>query len=182
MKVRHLLLGASVIACLGCTADDSVVVHELQEQFLVNSCPPDPLSIRAVSAEPELMEQVTLAGRIYGGDFSPFDPNMAAFTMIDLPEPGHSHEDPGDCPFCKHKADNAEMVVVRLLGDDGQPLSISVDKMLGLKKNQDVVVRGVPSRVDDLLMVNATSVHVLDDGEAMELSKKFDLAVRESSE
>ncbi len=175
MRLVACLIAGGLLICSGCQPSEDPLVQESQTQYLTSECPANPTTISDMGGQAELPAEVTLAGRIYGGDFSPFDPQVASFTMIDLPAPGHQHDDPGDCPFCKHKADNAAMAVVRLLGQDGQPLSVPADKLLGLAENQDVVVRGFPVRVDDMLMVDATRVHILSNDDAVELSKQFEL-------
>lgn len=166
---------AGLLVCVGCQPTEDPLVQKSQKQFLTSECPTNATTISEMEGQAELPAEVTLAGRIYGGDFSPFDAQVATFTMIDLPAPGHNHEDPGDCPFCKHKADNAAMAVVRLVGDDGQPLNLPADKLLGLAQNQDVVVRGLPSKVDTMLMVDATLVHLLSSDDAVALAKQFQL-------
>ena len=176
MKLWGLLALALSLQFAGCRPQDDPLVTKAKHQFLVTDCPTNPMSIATLANNPELAGMVTIAGRIYGGDMSPFDPHFATFTIIDLPEPGHSHEDPGDCPFCKHKADNAAMAVIQLLDDRQQPIGMPADKLLGLRPNQDVVVTGSPYRVDDLLLVKATTVHMLDEPTALELAKKFDEA------
>jgi hypothetical protein len=175
MRFIACLIAASFVVASGCQPAADPLVQQSQQQYLTSECPSDAKTIGEMTEQEELPGEVTLAGRIYGGDFSPFDPQAATFTMIDLPAPGHNHEDPGDCPFCKHKADNAAMAVVRLLGDDGQPLKVPADKLLGLTKNQDIVVRGVPTKVDDMLMLDATAVHVLNSDDAVKLSEQFEL-------
>lgn len=175
MRFVAWLMGAGLLVCVGCQPTEDPLVQKSQKQYLTLECPTNATTISEMEGQAELPAEVTLAGRIYGGDFSPFDAQVATFTMIDLPTPGHNHEDPGDCPFCKHKADNAALAVVRFVGDDGQPLNVPADKLLGLAQNQDVVVRGFPTKVDDMLMVDATLVHLLSSDDAVALSKQFQL-------
>lgn len=175
MRLIACLMAVSFVVLSGCQPASDPLVQQSQQQYLTSECPSDAKTIGEITGQEELPREVTLAGRIYGGDFSPFDPQAATFTMIDLPAPGHNHDDPGDCPFCKHKADNAAMAVIRLVGEDGQPLGAPADKLLGLTKNQDIVVRGVPTKVDDMLMVDAVAVHVLNPDDAVTLAQQFEL-------
>lgn len=174
MNARLLLIAITIASCTGCKPQEDPLVQQSRQRFLVNDFSGDPSPIVALAGTTQLPSEVTIAGRIYGGELSPFDPDVATFTIIELPEPGHSHDDPGDCPFCKHKADNAAMAVVQVLDEQGQPLGVPANKLLGLKTNQDVVVTGTPSKVGDLLMVNASAIHVLSEDAAQKLAAKFD--------
>ena len=175
MNLRGLLIAlvALNVTVSGCGRKEDPRLAHWQQQLLTSTCPQNPLSIASVSNSAALADEVTLAGRIYGGKQSPFDPDSASFTIIELPEPGHDHDDPGDCPFCKRKADNAAMAVVQVLDESGAPIAMPADKLLGLKQSQDVVVTGVPVRIGEILMLNASAVHVLDKEKALQLAAQF---------
>ncbi len=82
-------------------------------------------------------------------------------VLSEVPDPGHNH-DPGDCPFCKRRAENATSCIVRFLDQDGNVIKHGAQQFLGVSKDQDVVVkgRGVFLPEVDVLQVDATSVYV----------------------
>lgn len=114
-------------------------------------------------------EQFVVAGKIYGGDVPAFDADNASFTIIELPEPGHDHEDPGDCVFCKRKLDEAEMAVVHLVDDSNNVIEIPANRLLDLKPGQNILAKGKIGVVGDMLVVRATQLRVMDDVQAREV-------------
>lgn len=113
---------------------------------------------------------VTIAGRIYAEGMSPFDPKESVFTVIELPKPGHNHEDPGDCPFCKHELKNAKIAIVRVVGKRGKTYPQSAETLLGLTKNQDITVTGKAKRVGDSLVIDLQCLYLLSKEESGEQS------------
>jgi hypothetical protein len=118
-------------------------------------------------------QEVVVAGRIFASIASPFAPDTASFSLIELPKPGHDHENPGDCPFCKREMENAATAIVEVVGEDDSVFSVPADKLLGLQKNQDVVVVGTTSMVGEILVIRARAIHVLASDKAKELAKRF---------
>lgn len=161
--MKHLLcLAICSFLLAGCTPGPKTEVAEQQPDFLVDAVPEQLTSIAyATQAVAEENEQaVSLVGRIYGGDLDAFDENQASFSIVDLPGEGHSHDDPGDCPFCKRKLDAAAMAIIQLKDEDGNIIAKPADQLLGLVKNQDVVVTGTAQLLDSTLIVTANSIHV----------------------
>ncbi|HBE71675.1 MAG TPA: hypothetical protein DDW52_26325 [Planctomycetaceae bacterium] len=157
MKSKGFWTAVSLCFVIGCSSEDPRLA-ELQSQYLGQSLPSTATSLAALAAEPEAMNEVTVVGRIHGGDLDAFDSDKASFVLTELPDVGHSHDDPNDCPFCKQKLANAAMAVVNLVDESGKEIEVPADKLLGLEKNQDVVVTGTSSRVDDLLVIVASRV------------------------
>ncbi len=157
----------------GCSSPEDVLVQQSRERFLSSELPAGLVSLASVVQSSTEGETVTVAGSIYGGDMSPFDPQESSFVMIELPEPGHKHDDPNDCPFCKRKAENAASVIVQLCDPQGEPLKIPADKLLQLSENQNVVVSGTCSRVNEMVIIRAERVHPIDSATSDELSAKF---------
>lgn len=123
----------------------------------------DPAMPAKASSLEQLLEQdglgeVTLVGRIYGGKLEPFDRENASFTITILPDLGHSHDDPGDCPFCKRRAENAPFAVVEIRDNSGNLIKTPADKLLDLAKNQDVVVRGTATKLDEMIVISADKI------------------------
>ncbi|MFG0263450.1 MAG: hypothetical protein ACF788_13745 [Novipirellula sp. JB048] len=89
---------------------------------------------------------VVLAGRIDAGDLDPFEKGKATFILSELPDAEHAEGDPdhaNNCPFCKRKLKNAPKVVVRFVDPAGELIAQDAQAMLGVKKGDAVVVKGV---------------------------------------
>lgn len=183
MRYSHLLkIGCLALSCLmlaGCNTGENAELAKLREQYLKTQLPEVANSIQQVldaqQYDPEALSNITLVGRIHGGELEPFDTDKASFALSELPEPGHNHDDPGDCPFCKHKADSAPIALVQFNDAQGIPLAVAADKLFGLSKNQDVVVSGQGKFVNDILLVDASSVSIVQDLETA-------IAIREEIE
>jgi hypothetical protein len=199
--IGELLIVAAILSS-GCSSSGTSVApvsETIQKQLLVEQQPVDISSLKSTYAsfqadqqvagakttdqqvvpEEELSEQaksaqvVTVAGRIYAQGMSPFDPKESVFTIMELPKPGHNHEDPGDCPFCLREIQNAKIAIVRVVDSSGKTFPQPADKLLGLIKNQDIVVQGKASQVGDTLVIDLQSMHILGEDAAHQLSETF---------
>ena len=74
---------------------------------------------------------------------------------------GHDHS---NCPFCSRGKDSTNsLAVVEFVDEQGQRLPIDARKLLGVKENQLVVVRGRP-KIDEFggLVVSADGIYLRD--------------------
>lgn len=172
----RLLCGFSLVAwtlvVAGCGPAESEGVSDIQNQILELQMPANVASLADSYAAFEEGKSVTLVGRVFSSLGSPFDPEVASFNLIELPKPGHNHDDPGDCPFCKREMENAATAIVQIVDASGQVMRPSAEKLLGLSKNQDIVVVGKVSKVGELLIVNARTIHILSETDALELARR----------
>lgn len=168
-----LTCGVGLPLTVGCRGSDEKAYEELRRRVLLNELPADVLSLADAYAGFVERGNLTVVGRIFASTGSPFVLGRAAFNLIELPKPGHNHEDPGDCPFCKREMENAATAVVQILDSNGVLLRQSAERLLGLRSNQDVVVRGSVSMVVDTLVVNAHSLHVLTAANSSALEKRI---------
>ncbi|MFO0940797.1 MAG: hypothetical protein U0930_08515 [Pirellulales bacterium] len=167
---------ASSISLLGCNTSGtsiSPVAATIQSKILAASKPAEIASLKASYVAEASDQQITVVGRIYAENMSPFDPKESVFTIVELPKPGHLNEDPGECPFCRRDLKMAKMAIVQVVDEKNKPYPQSADKLLGLKKNQDVVVTGKSSQIGDTLIIQTTSIYSLPLAEAEELSKQI---------
>ncbi|MFK7736490.1 MAG: hypothetical protein AB8B50_10695 [Pirellulaceae bacterium] len=170
-----------VVACIlqaGCSPPaNSVDVTVLRDSILVANEPQGLISLaqsyESVDAENAASNATTIVGRIYASGMSPFEAESASFSVIELPKPGHNHDDPGDCPFCKRELENAATAVVQVVDAEGEPIAISAQELLGLERNDDIVATGTVEMVGDLMIVNATQIHILAEDAAAELASTF---------
>ena len=159
--VCSVSVALTLIAFTGCEPAVDPKLLELKKQFVVAEEPASPLTIEAAIQEIANQPEVTLVGRINAGSSEPFDAGQATMVLSEVPDPGHNH-DPGDCPFCKRRAENAKSCIVRFLDQDGNVIKHGAQQLLGVSKDQDVVVkgRGVFLPEVDVLQVDATAVYV----------------------
>ena len=154
---------AAVVA--GCGKGDDPAVMAQRKKFMLASEPTGALSIADAKKSVKEQSEVVLVGRINAGDAEPWDQGKTAFMVSEAPDPkSHSHasaKDAENCPFCKRRLANAPMAIVEFLGDDGKVLPIDARQLLGVEKNQVVVVRGA-GRINELdqLVVSAQGIHV----------------------
>ena len=107
-------------------------------------------------------DEVWVVGRIFAGDFEPWENGQASFLISELPEQGHGAEhDADNCPFCKRKAAQAPKAMVRFSDEAGSTLAIDARKLFDLKTQDVVVVRGTATMAElNTLIIDATSLHV----------------------
>lgn len=165
---------AAGLGLLGCSQSGSTVspvAAAIQKKLLTNAKPQLISSLKATYDSESTGQELTVAGRIYAEGMSPFDSKEAIFTIVELPKPGHLNEDPGECPFCRRDLKNAKMAIVQVVDEKGKPYPQSADALLGLKKNQDLVVSGKSSRLGDIMIIQPSSLYILSLSEAEELAK-----------
>lgn len=154
-------LGFFALSIMGCSPAVDPKVQELRKKFVLDSEPADASTIESAIAAVANQPQVTLVGRINAGSSNPFGDGVATLVLSESPEPGHNH-DPGDCPFCKRRMENAKSCIVRFLDEKGEVLTYGPEKLLGVSKDQDVVVKGEGKFLADLdlLQVDASGIFV----------------------
>lgn len=146
---------------LGCNDAADQKLREIRTRFVLAEEPASPSSIEAAIAGIAEKPEVTLLGRINAGTSEPFDPSQATIVLSEAPDPAHNH-DPGDCPFCKRRLENAKSCIVRFLDDKGEVIKQDARKLLDVAKDQDVVVTGKATLLTELniLQVDATGVFI----------------------
>ena len=157
----------------GCIDPQAQVFEEVKRRVLVEDMPPGVTSLAAAHAAFKEGEQVVVVGRIFSSLGSPFDPDTAAFHLIELPKPGHNHDDPGDCPFCKRDMENAANALVQVVDAAGKVLVPSANKLLGLSKNQDVVVVGALTKVVDIMLISSQTLHLLSPEVSLDFARRI---------
>jgi hypothetical protein len=155
-----------LLAVAGCTAADPRT-EALRQKFVLAEEPSDAKTIADSRAQVGEQPQVVVVGRISGGEVEPWADGQAAFMIAEaLPaDDGHANaagHDPTTCPFCRRRAEKANATaLVQFLGEDGKLLDIDARKLLGVAKDQTVVVQG-QGAVNDLgvLVIAANGIHV----------------------
>ena len=118
---------------------------------------------------PDQWTEIVLVARIGGIEGETWDPDRAAFVVVDLSvvEPEQTHESPqhdaDNCPFCRanRKKLLASTALVEIVDSTGQVPPVHAGKLLGVEEGQTIVLQG-EGRIDGLgnLAVRATGVFV----------------------
>jgi hypothetical protein len=139
----------------GLPSASSLVLDEMPEGEVTT-----PTDIKSLGGDETF---TVLAGRIDAGDMDPFQPNEVAFMISQLPDEVHAGDDPDhadNCPFCKHKMENAPKAIVQFRGADGNLLPGDPRKTLSLEKGDVVYVTGTAqyNPAVNTVIVNASGV------------------------
>ncbi|WP_372723262.1 hypothetical protein [Novipirellula sp.] len=129
-----------------------------------NEASGDTLAEDAAVGNSLVATEVVLAGKIDAGDLDPFEPGKATFVLSELPDADHAAGDPdhaNNCPFCKRKLKNAPKVVVRFVDESGELIAQDAQAMLGVKKGDSVVVKGLAEYQEpiNMIQINAESIY-----------------------
>jgi hypothetical protein len=134
----------TILSLVGCSESIDPEILAARERLVLDASPASPLSIAEAKEMAESSASVTLVGRVDAGDFDPFEKDFAAFMLSEVPadhEQGEGH-DAENCPFCKRRAANAPKAHVTMVSESDSPIAHSAPKLLGIKKGDQVVVRG----------------------------------------
>ncbi|QDV55328.1 hypothetical protein Mal33_12990 [Rosistilla oblonga] len=168
-----LALSLVLAGCDAASDAGSAAAPAVDSEFLLAEVPADAVSISDAKQGLEAGGPVTVIARITAGEHDPFEADKAMFLMksdttttLDA-EAAAAHEGPGhdpdNCPFCKQKNNPTDSVaIVRFLDEEGKILPQDAREMLGVKKDQVVVVQGTAS-VDPLghLMIDASGLFIV---------------------
>jgi hypothetical protein len=146
---------------IGCNNAADQELLGVRSRFVLSEEPASPVSIEAAIAGIAENPEVILLGRINAGTSEPFESGKATMVLSEAPDPAHNH-DPGDCPFCKRRLENAKSCIVRFLDEKGEVIKQHASKLLGVAKDQDVVVKGRATLLTelDILQVDATGIYL----------------------
>lgn len=170
---RNLLalfaIGLLSLSFTGCGDGDVATNDSEQEQtestFLITEEPSGAIPVGEARQSAENDAEVVLVGRI-GGSVKPFIDDLAAFTIVDSKVP-HCHDDEG-CPTpwdycCEQDQVKDNIAMIKVVDENGKPVSQDARKLLGVKELSTVVIRGKAQRDDEgNLAVLAKQVYVKD--------------------
>ncbi len=131
--------------------------------YLTNSEPVGALPVGEARESSGDKDDVVLMGRI-GGSAKPFIDGLAAFTIVD-PKVPYCAEDEG-CPTpwdycCEQNQVKTNIAMVKVVDEQGQPVSQDARELLGVEELNMVVVKGTAQRDDDgNLSVLANQIYV----------------------
>lgn len=177
MKFGALALASflvSLVLATGCQQGDDPAVAQERAKYVLATEPGDAKGVLEVRGQVATgtTAPVVLVGRVAADASTTWDPGKAAFVVMDPSlessadaGQGEAHGGEGhnadNCPFCKAKAKakTDASALVQLVDSKGEVLPIDARKLLLIRENQVVVVRGVAS-IDDLgnLVVAADGV------------------------
>ncbi len=156
-------IGFGLTGCGATSATDGGQPSDEGRQYILAEKPSGAIAVAAAKERAANPGEFVLLGHIDAGDVEPWEEGRASFYITDATITDHHHHADGhECAFCNGKKDPLEtMAVVQILDGDGKVLAIDARKLLGLRKNQLVAVRG-RGEVDDLgqLSVTASGIYV----------------------
>lgn len=146
----------------GCESQSDRQLRELRERFTAKEEPASPTSIEVAKKDIQTQPLVTIAGRINAGKSDPLQPDQATMVIGELPDPSHNHAPDDDCPFCKRRLEESEHCIVRIVDAAGNVVPRGAAEIFGVRKDQDIVVRGTGRLLPDLgiFQVDAEAVFV----------------------
>lgn len=166
IHVRSALLSLAMLLLPGCAESGGAPVAPPERQKFIAAAEPQGATTiaKAKAAVANKSGEVVLVGQILAGQFDPFHQGKASFVLTELPEGGHAHKghDHKDCPFCKRRAAKAPKVVVQCKDAAGKLIPIDARQLLGVAKDQVIVVRG-KGKIDpalDMFVVEAESIFI----------------------
>lgn len=163
-SVTCLLATLWCVAVSGCYEAGDAELTALQQRLLLETAPSAAMSITEAKDSAAATTSVTLIGRIDAGDFDPFDRQVAAFILSEAPtehERSAGH-DVDNCPFCKRRAANAPKAHVVMVDESDESIPHPAPELLGLKRGDQVIVRGQGTWNADLnvLEVKSTGIYL----------------------
>lgn len=162
---------AALLCCSGCDSGDSATpvvgtdsASATATQWVLSEMPSgdvvSPTDVMDLNGDET---SSVLAGKIDAGELDPFQAGEVAFMISQLPDEGHAADDPehaDNCPFCKHKLENAPKAIVQFVDADGGVAKGDARQLLGLQKGDVVYITGTSqyNPAVNTVMVRATGV------------------------
>ncbi|MGI9457418.1 MAG: hypothetical protein ACR2NU_12715 [Aeoliella sp.] len=175
---RHFFLLPALLSLAVSGCDRPVANY--QQQFLLSEQPSGGKTVIEIrdallSGDDADQQTVTVVGEIggmpnpYGDEQQPDFPwreEEATFFLVDpttVAEFGdHGHAEGEECSFCLAKARSLVSTVafVQFRDEAGNLLPFRADELLGLAEGSTVTVTGQASKVADIMIIEATGIHV----------------------
>ena len=142
---RSMLLISLASVGLGCSPTEDPMIAQHRHKIILANEPDQAVSLTQAKSMLTEESDIVLLGRVGSGQLDPFEKGSASFVLSEALADDHGDDDghdASDCPFCKRRAAEAPIATVELQDDNGKPIAVSADKLLGLTKGQTVVVQG----------------------------------------
>ena len=148
-KHHWMMIVISAAVLTGCSSQTEQNGADVDASlYLLSSEPPGAISVQELCSNGKNDDEIVVLGRI-GGE-SPWIKGLSAFTLVDhalIP----CNEIPQDsCPtpwdYCCEYDLASKQTLVKVVDNQGRPLEIGAQKLLGIKELQTVVVQGKVQR------------------------------------
>ena len=135
---------------------------------LLESAPPDALTVTEARKNPKPGIEVTISGKVMG-KMDPFVDGRALLTLGDPAKlttcdliPGDSCETPWDVCCDDPDLIKESIATVQVVDDQGRPLKAGLKGLGGMKELSSLVIKGTVAEGSnaDNLLINATGIHV----------------------
>jgi len=163
MRTGLLLLTLVIeIALGGCGDAPTPAAPAAPATWLVAALPAGAIPVAQAKQSAREGDRIVIRGRI-GGRRDPMTAGVAVFVMID---PALPHCEIGKCKvpwdYCCETPESitTNSATVRLVGEDGKPMTIDLGKH-ALKPLDEIVVVGTvgPRPTAEVFVINATEIH-----------------------
>ena len=156
-----------MLLAAGCGPSVDPEIAKWRDQLLLTSEPSGAVGIVEAKEHVKEAGDVVLQAQVTSGEHAVWESGRAVFAVSEIleEEPGHGGEghDPSTCPFCKRR--QAALIdtraMVQVVDEQGKVVPMDARKLLAIKENQQLVVRG-KGEIDSLgnLIVSAERIYV----------------------
>ncbi len=140
-----------MIGCSGGDVSSTTQSTAPDSTYLTSAEPSGALPVGEARESTTDEQDVVLVGRI-GGSAKPFVDGIAAFTIVDEKVPYCSKEEGCPTPWdycCEQNQVKGNIATVKIVDEQGNPVSKDARQLLGVKELNMVVVHGKAKRDDE---------------------------------
>ena len=154
-------LGCCLICVAGCQVKEDSIVSNYRTTITLNAKPDGASKIGdAQTHVAEKTQEVTIVGKAdlkaLPTGASPKAVMLVREILDDVHDHGADH-DSSSCAFCRRRQEQAPKAAVEFVGDDGQVLPYTVEKLFGLQNGDEVVVKGLATLDANANMLKVTA-------------------------
>ncbi len=160
-----VMMYASILTLLflGCQGSSGPEVSDAGKKFVLDEKPAGAVPIVDARANIAETKEIVLITKVGVEDRKIFEEGKASFLVREaFPDPnaGKGH-DADNCPFCKRrKSPYDSLAMVHFKDQDGTIIDTDARNLLGLKEDQEVIIKGAASLDDSgALVVSATGIY-----------------------
>lgn len=151
------------VGFIGCQGSSGPVVSEAGKKFVLSEKPEGAVPIVDARANIADTTEIVLITKVGVEDRKVFEEGKASFLVREaFPDPnaGDGH-DADNCPFCKRRKSPYDgLAMVHFKDSDDKVIDTDARKLLGLKEDQEVIIKGSGSMDESgALVVSATGIY-----------------------
>jgi hypothetical protein len=146
LKHHWMMIGILVATLAGCNNESEQETTNVDGSlYQLTAEPAGAISILELRSGAKDNDEVVVVGRI-GGSRQPWIKGLSAFTMMDTSFPPCNELPEDQCPtpwdYCCEAELPTKQTLIKVVDNEGQPLEVGAQELLGLKELQTIVVQG----------------------------------------